>query len=70
MRSDPTITIVSEREILLQSGEPGIRLELESMGQSRSLVTVINERVVVLTCFGDLAPFEDVVLSVRASEER
>lgn len=68
VRSDPTITIVSETEILLQSGRPGTRLELESMGRSLSLVAQINDRVIVMTCFGNLAPFDDLVASVRASD--
>jgi heat shock protein HslJ len=70
VRSDPTITVVSETEIVLQSGEPAIRLELESMGQSRSLVTAINERIVVLSCFGELAPFDALALSLGSSEGR
>ena len=32
IKSDPTITIVSEQDIVLQSGQPGTRLEVESMG--------------------------------------
>jgi hypothetical protein len=70
VRSDPTITVVSETEIVLQSGEPAIRLELESMGQSRSLATTINARVVVLSCFGELGLFDALASSLRGSEGR
>jgi hypothetical protein len=38
------------------SGQPSIKLEVESMGRSITLITEINERVVVLNCFGEPAP--------------
>jgi len=38
------------------------------MGCSLSLVTEVNERVVVLTCFGDLAPFDQIAVTLGASE--
>lgn len=66
LRSNSTVTIVSEDEIVLQSGRPGIRIEVESMGRSISLVTSINERVVVLTCFGELTPFDEFAVTLRA----
>jgi hypothetical protein len=68
LKSDPTVTIISEGEIILLSGLPGTRLEVDSMGPSNSLVTEVNERVVVLTCFGDLAPFDDIAVTLSASE--
>jgi hypothetical protein len=40
-------------------------------GQDRcslSLVTEVNERVVVLTCLGDLAPFDQIAVTLGASE--
>jgi hypothetical protein len=64
LRSDPALTVVSEEEIVLNSGEPGIRVEVESLGVSISLITEVNERVVVLTCFGELAPFDAIALTV------
>jgi hypothetical protein len=69
VRADPSITVVSETEVLLQSGEPAIRLDLESMGQSRSVVAEVNDRVVVLTCYGDLKPVDALALSLRAGHE-
>lgn len=68
LKSDPTITIVSEQEIVLQSGEPGTRIEVESMGRSISLITEVNERTVVLTCFGELAPFDEIAVTLGVSE--
>ena len=68
LRSDTFATIVSEQEIVLQSGELGIRMEVESMGPSMSLFTEINERTVVLTCFGEFALFDEVATTLGASE--
>jgi len=68
LKSDPTVTIVSEQEIALQSGKPGTRIEVESMGRSLSLITEVNERVVVLACFGELAPFDEITVTPSANE--
>ena len=68
LKSDPTVTIVSEQEIVLQSGQPGTRVEVESMGRSLSLITEINERVVVLACFGELGPFDEIAVTLGATE--
>jgi heat shock protein HslJ len=68
LKSDPTVTIVSEQEIVLQSGKPGTRFEVDSMGRSLSLFTEVNERVVVLTCFGELAPFDQIAVTLGAGE--
>lgn len=40
------------------------------MGPSSSLVTAVYERVVVLTGFGGLAPFDQIALSIQASQGR
>jgi heat shock protein HslJ len=68
LRSDALATIVSEQEIVLRSGELGIRMEVESMGPSISLFTEVNERTVVLTCFGELAPFDEVAGTLSTTE--
>ena len=68
LRSDPTLTIVSEQEIVLQSGKPGIRMEVESMGRSVSLFTEVSGRVVVLACFGELAPFDEIAVTLSEGE--
>lgn len=68
LRSDPLATIVSEQEIVLQSGEQGIRREVESMGPSISVYTEVNERTVVLTCFGEFALFDQIAGTLGASE--
>jgi heat shock protein HslJ len=68
LRSNPRVTIVSEQEIALQSGRSGMRFEVESMGRSLSLITEINERAVVLTCSGELAQFDEIAVTLGASE--
>jgi hypothetical protein len=67
-KSDPLTTIVSEGEIMLQSGQTAARIEMESMGRSNSVITEINERVVALTCFGDFTPFDKITATLKASE--
>ena len=68
LRSDPTLTIVSEQEIVLQSGKPGIRMEVDSMGRTVSLFTEVSGRVVVLACFGELAPFDEIAVTLSEGE--
>jgi len=68
LRSDSLATIVSEKEIVLHSGELGVRMEVESMGPSMSLFTEVNKRTVVLTCFGELAPFDEIAGTLGATE--
>jgi heat shock protein HslJ len=68
LRSDPLATIVSEQEVVLQSGQPGTRMEVESMGPSISLFTEVNGRTVVLTCFGDFAQFDEIATTLGAAE--
>jgi hypothetical protein len=63
-KSDPIINIVSEQEIVPQSGRSGTRIEVESMGRSISLITEVNERVAVLTCFGELTPFDEIAVTL------
>lgn len=65
MKSNEAITIVSEDEIVLQSGQLGTRLEVESQGRSLSLIAEVNERVVVLTCYGELAPFDEIAVTLH-----
>jgi peptidyl-Lys metalloendopeptidase len=64
LRSSPHATIVSEEEIVLQSGKSGMRFEVESMGPSLSLITEVNEQAVVLTCFGEFAPFDEIAVTL------
>jgi hypothetical protein len=67
-RADPPVTIVSEGEIVLRSGQTGKRFEIDSMGRFLSLIAEVNERVVRLTCFGELAPFDAIAVTLGAIE--
>ncbi len=60
LKANTDLTILSEDEVVLQSGQPGTRLEVESLGLSLAMITEVNDRVVVLTCFGEAAPFDGV----------
>ena len=64
--SDPMTTILYDREVLLQSGEPGMRFELESLGRYAVLFTEVGGRAIVLTCFGELGPFDDIAFTIRS----
>jgi heat shock protein HslJ len=73
-RSDPPVTVLSEEERVLHSGLPGKRFEVESMGRSVSLVTLLpaatsNGRAGVLTCFGELAPFDEIAMTLHAADQ-
>lgn len=68
LKSDPMATITSEQEIVLQSGKMGTRIDVESMGRSLSLITDVNARAIVLTCFGELAPFDEIAITLGGSE--
>lgn len=67
-KSGSLTTILSERNIILHSGKPGIRMEYNNMGPAVSLFTEINESVVVLTCFGDFTPFDEIAATLAAVE--
>lgn len=69
LKSAPTITIVSESELVLQSGQPATKLEIDSMGRSTALMTEINERVIVFTCFGDMTLFDQIASTLAASHK-
>jgi hypothetical protein len=68
-RTDPPVTVLSVEERVLHSGLPGKRFEVESLGSSVSLVTEINGRAVVLVCFGELAPFDEIAMTLHAADQ-
>jgi hypothetical protein len=67
-KSNSLTTIVSEQDIVLQSGQLARKLVIDSMGRSMSLVAEIDRRVVVFTCFGDFALFDKIAFTLKASE--
>ena len=66
--SNELTTIVSDEEIALQSGSVGRHIFIESMGRSVALVTEINNRAVVLTCFGSPEPFDEIASTLNGFE--
>jgi hypothetical protein len=68
VKSDPGSTILSEEEIVLQSGLPGTRMEIESMGTALSLFTEVNELAIVLTCFGEFELFDEIASTIGTSD--
>jgi heat shock protein HslJ len=68
VRSGPHTTIVSERETVLLSGRSGMRFEVESMGRALSMISEVNSRTVVLTCFGDLTQFDEIAVTLGLGE--
>lgn len=68
LQSDSTVSIASEQVIVLQSGERGTRVEVDSTGRSISLFSEVSHRVVVLTCFGELGPFDEIAVTLSAGE--
>ena len=67
-KSDGMTTILSEQEVMLNSGQSGYRFELDSMGRANVLITEIHGRVVLLTCFGDFSLFDEIALTLKSFE--
>jgi len=67
-RSDAMTTIVAEDEISLQAGLTGQRFILDSMGRATVFITEINHGVVLLTCFGDFTPVDEIAVTLKALE--
>jgi heat shock protein HslJ len=67
-RTNPRTTIVSEDEFILQSGLTGQRFVIDSMGQATAFITELNQRVVILTCFGDFTQVDEIAVTLKASE--
>lgn len=67
-RSDTMTTIVSEEAFTLQTGLTGQRLEIDSMGRALVFLVEVNQRVVVLTCFGNFMQVDTIATTVKALE--
>ncbi|UCH58378.1 MAG: META domain-containing protein, partial [Anaerolineales bacterium] len=68
LRSNEAITIITEEEISLITGQTGTRVELNGLGRSMLVVTEINASTVVLTCYGDLSPVEAIAITLREGQ--
>jgi heat shock protein HslJ len=62
-------TIVSEKEIVLNSGNPAGVFVVDSMGRSTTMVTNINDRLVTFTCWGEFELFDEIAATVHATAE-
>jgi heat shock protein HslJ len=67
-QADSMTTIVSEDEFILQSGLTGQRFVIDSMGRATVFITELNQRVVILTCFGDFALVDEIAVTLKTSE--
>ena len=69
MKSNEDITIISEDQMVLNSGQPATRLdiniEMDNIGQSMRVITEINEKVIVLSCVGDYTPVDEIAETLR-----
>jgi len=67
VRTDPANQIFVETDLTLPSGLSAITLRYSAplAGEVARMLTSVDDRVVTLTCFGDLSLFEDIVAGVR-----
>jgi hypothetical protein len=69
VKRDTAGTAAAQGSVMLESGETGIWLNVEGFGgPSRLLLTIASDRVVGFSCSGELAPFDQIVRTLRASE--
>ncbi len=72
MKSNEVITIISEDQIVLNSGQPAtqieMNIEMDNIGQSMLVITEINEKVIVLSCVGDFTKVDGIAVTLKASE--
>ena len=59
--------ILSEEELELASGLRAVRMQVSALGDSVTLMAVVNGHPVVLTGFGDLSRFDEVARTLRPS---
>ena len=67
-QNDPMTTILSEDTFILESGLSGRRFLIDSLGQATVFVTVLNQGVVILTCFGDFNLVDQIAVTLKAVE--
>ena len=67
-QSDAITTIVSEEEFNLQSGLKGRRFVIDGMGRSTAFIVELDQKVILLTCFGDFTPVDVIATTIKANE--
>jgi proline iminopeptidase len=58
-------TIVSEEDIVLNSGNSGIVFIIDSMGRSTTLATEIDNNLVTFTCWGESDLFDEIAVTLH-----
>ena len=66
--SDERTTIVSENEIILNSGSAARRIIIDSMGRAVVYIAEINQKVVLLTCYGDFSKVDEIAATLQGLE--
>jgi hypothetical protein len=67
-QSDAMTTIVSNDEFSFQSGLTGQRFVIDSMGRATIFIAELNQRVVLLTCFGDFSQVDEIAATLKGLE--
>ena len=67
-KSDSMSTIVSEDTFTLQTGFIGQRFVIDSMGRATVFLTEVNQRIVLLTCFGDFSSVDTIAMTINTLE--
>jgi len=63
----PIATVLTEETLTLSSGQTAYRFEIDSMGRANVLLTGIEGRWVLFTCFGEMQVFETVAGTLRGA---
>lgn len=66
--NDGFTTIISENELILYSGQGAKKYEINSMGETTVMITEVEERVVTLSCFGNMDLFDEIAKTLSVIE--
>ncbi len=66
--SDSMTTIFSEGDFVSQSGLSGQRFVIDSMGRATVFITELNQRTVLLTCFGDFTLVDEIAVTLSVND--
>lgn len=67
--SSSITSIISEEEIVLNSGDTGIIFVIDSMGRATTLATEVDNSLVTFTCWGEFERFDQIAATLHAVEE-
>jgi hypothetical protein len=67
--SSAMTTIVSEEELVLNSGTSGDKFVIDSMGVSTTMVTQVNGRLVTFSCWGEFEQFDEIAVTLHAANQ-